>query len=451
MTTRDLPVDRGSPAADLGEDAYPQDLARIVRARWHAIEAGPVAATLPLLETRTLEHVLSVCYQASLLREEGRSISFRLAFSGPEAFAMAGGPPASLHRLLFTHRRPLDEHELRQLTPAAGFHSSLIGAQLGDDGIPQVWGLIHSGPRWLQSVRGGREIRQAIPPVLVIAVTGPGRVLVSKGAITIAELSGGALCGPGMDVLLARWMSDVFTPVHGMQAALPGPPAAVIGQAQVDPTFGPLLNQHVLRRILATIRGAQHGGTLILLPPHQADDELTSGEHLTLKYKFGDEEPRRRILTLTAQIIDELGSLGAASGRESAAHWTEYEDSSAPALAALDEALFEVAHLVAALADVDGAVLMTTSLELLGFGGEIAGNLPEVATVARALDLEATEREWVRTDRVGTRHRSAYRLCQAIRDAVVVVISQDGGLRFVRWHDNAVTYWDQVATGPWEV
>ena len=94
---------------------------------------------------------------------------------------------------------------------------------------------------------------------------------------------------------------------------------------------------------------------------------------------------------------------------------------------------------------------MTSGLELLGFGGEIAGDLPEVEMVARALNLEATQREWVRTDRVGTRHRSAYRLCQAVRGAIAVVISQDGGLRFVRWHDDAVTYWDQVATGPWEI
>ena len=44
-----------------------------------------------------------------------------------------------------------------------------------------------------------------------------------------------------------------------------------------------------------------------------------------------------------------------------------------------------------------------------------------------------------------------HRLCQAVGDAIAVVISRDGGLRFVRWHDDAVSYWDQLATGPWEV
>jgi hypothetical protein len=90
---------------------------------------------------------------------------------------------------------------------------------------------------------------------------------------------------------------------------------------------------------------------------------------------------------------------------------------------------------------------MTDALEVLGLGVEIAGELTEVTQVARALDLEGAEREWVRTDRVGMRHRSAYRLCQALHDALVLVVSQDGALRFIRWHDDGVAYWEQLPTG----
>ena len=130
--------------------------------------------------------------------------------------------------------------------------------------------------------------------------------------------------------------------------------------------------------------------------------------------------------------------------------WSAYEASRARQLGEMDESLFEVAHLVADLTRVDGAVLMSDCLEILGFGVEIAGELPEVPRVARAHDLEGIQREWVRTDRVGTRHRSAYRLCQSVREALALVVSQDGGLRFIRWHDDGVTYWEQVATGPFE-
>ena len=45
---------------------------------------------------------------------------------------------------------------------------------------------------------------------------------------------------------------------------------------------------------------------------------------------------------------------------------------------------------------------------------------------------------------MGTRHRSAYRLCNELRDVIAVVISQDGNVRFVKCKDEAVTYWDQA-------
>lgn len=54
-------------------------------------------------------------------------------------------------------------------------------------------------------------------------------------------------------------------------------------------------------------------------------------------------------------------------------------------MAEIDEALFEVAQLLADLTRVDGTVLITDSLEVLGFGAEIAGDLPEaLASCARA-------------------------------------------------------------------
>jgi hypothetical protein len=97
-----------------------------------------------------------------------------------------------------------------------------------------------------------------------------------------------------------------------------------------------------------------------------------------------------------------------------------------PGVTHLDEALFEMAHLIAGLFAVDGAVVLTKRLELLGFGAEISGALEPVSVVARALDAESEQTEPESTDGVGTRHRSVYRLCQAVHDLIAVVISQDG-------------------------
>ena len=64
--------------------AYPSDLAALVLTRWgEATAAGQI--DLPTPASSTLAHVLSTCYLATLLREEGRPVTFRLAVSEPEA------------------------------------------------------------------------------------------------------------------------------------------------------------------------------------------------------------------------------------------------------------------------------------------------------------------------------------------------------------------------------
>jgi DNA integrity scanning protein DisA with diadenylate cyclase activity len=88
-------------------------------------------------------------------------------------------------------------------------------------------------------------------------------------------------------------------------------------------------------------------------------------------------------------------------------------------------------------------VVMSKQNELLGFGGMISGRLPAVTSVARALDLEGEKVAEEGTANVGARHRSAYRLAGALPGSVAVVISQDGGVRWVCQKGGRVTYWEQ--------
>lgn len=441
-------VERGD-STQPSAHAYPHDLTDAVYRRCaDALVGTGIHLTLP--DPAQLDAVLSVCYQASLLREEGRTVAFRVAWAGADMFPRAAGPPAGLHRLVFSEPRPFDQQELRRLAPAAMFSRTLIGAS-SDRDEPRIWGIIHSGAHWLQSLRGGRETQQAIPPIMIVAVSGPGRMLVSAGGITIAELTHGTLIGRGMDVFQAAWLEDVFAAIGGIELPRLTDGHAATLPAAVDPKFGAVLACHVLRRVLAIVRGAEHGGMLVIVPESDANEFLTNGRHIRLKYPFVSEEPRRRLRTLTTTIINELATAYADISKTNAVGWRQYEMSDVTRVIDGDAALFEAAHLVADLTHVDGAVVLTSGLDLVGFGGEIAGDLPDVPRVMRARDLAGEDREWVRTDRVGTRHRAAYRLCHTLRAAVAIVVSQDGGLRFVRWHNDAVTYWEQVATAPWEV
>jgi hypothetical protein len=396
-----------------------------------------------------LEELLSTAFQASLLRDEERPVTLRLLVADADELPLDGGPPFGLLRLAFDHNRRFSVEELRRLSPAAKYHRSLLGVCVAPDGELLIWGIAQSGPRWLQSTHGGRAHATSLPDVLVIRVTGPGRLFIACGSVNVAGLNGGRLTDGAMDVFESDWLPERFAEAREEIAILHREAAAgaSVAWGEVDLGVVGSLSQQMVKRVLANIRSTHHGGMLVLLPPECSEHMTTEGP-IRMKYACSDEEPRRRFRTLLLAVMRVLAAAaGLTAPWEGSLGWGAYRGWHSPELAAFDEAIFEMAHLIAALANVDGAVVLTKRFEVLGFGAEITGDLPEVTTVERALDLEGTVREAEVVDAVGTRHRSAYRLCARFHEALAIVVSQDGGVRFVAWKDGAVTYWDHASLG----
>ena len=424
------------------QDAYPADLALFVRERWDEGKGGP------LPDTDTLETLISTCYQASLLREEERAVTFRVILCEPDRLPPREGPPGGIHRLEFPEPRQFDLQEIRRLSPAADYYRSLIGIVWDEEEGLRIWGLVHSGPRWLRADQGGRNAPPPLPPVPILRVRGPGRIAVDVGSEALGKLDEGRLSDVSMDVFTSRWFPATFAPVRGEIAEIHAElreQARKKGEvwARLDNDVIRVIGQHTIKRIISAVRGSHHGGTLVIVPPDLAEDILRD-RYVSLKYKFSDGEPRRRFRTLIVEVMNTLARSYAGTPARDPVGWEDYEASSDEDLSELDEAIFEVAHLIAGLTAVDGAVVMTQRFELLGFGGEISGELPAVEVVARALDVEADEIVEEPAESFGTRHRSAYRLCNELPDVIAVVISQDGNIRFVKCKDGALTYWNQV-------
>jgi hypothetical protein len=144
------------------------------------------------------------------------------------------------------------------------------------------------------------------------------------------------------------------------------------------------------------------------------------------------------------KAIVRLSQLATEQGTPSAG-WTEYQTLMDTKLSDLDEALFDFAHFLADLMAVDGALVVTQALELVGFGAELRFDATDLKGVRHALDLEGDI--WVNEplDNVGTRHRAVYRFCHGYPRCLAIVVSQDGSVQFVRKHNGAVTYWNQLS------
>ncbi len=431
--------------------AYPRQLAEFAHQRWNelALQTNPGPCTprhggLP--GRAALESLISVAYQASLLTEENRAVKFRLFVGEPEQLPSSAGPPNGLHRLRFDIPRPYDDHEIRRLSPAAKYHRSLIGVRsLGGDRF-EIWGMLQSGPRWLQSARGGRSIPSPVPhDAVVLRVPGPGRIAVSLGDVTLAEIRGGQLLVDSMDVFEGGFIKSRFAHLRaGVMAeheeAMRGAPGVML-----DPNVMGAVTMQMVKRLVSTIRESHNGGAILFIPREHIGRLVNEERAIRVKYAFADEEPRRRYRTLMLAVLRELTISG--SEQEPRPHrigWDTYQGSTRPAITALDEAILEMSQLLAGLCDVDGAVMLTEYFEVLGFGCEIGGQLPEVTSVRRARNLDGSEYQVVAVDGVGTRHRSAYRLCAREHDAMAIVVSQDGSVQIVACHDGTPTYWEHV-------
>jgi hypothetical protein len=436
--------------------AFPRDLATFVTKHWEdaIVFRDPycwltAGSPEPLPDPILLESLLSTCYQASLLREEDRPVRFRLMLRQPESFGDDEGPPVGLHRLVFTKPRPFNEHEIRRLSPATTFCRSLIG--VGFDSTREavnIWGQIHSGPGWIQSIDGGRRMFHPLPPALVVSVLGPGRITVSKGSVTVGKLWSGRITSPSTEIADAEWVKDAFAATNAELLRLHGEDQRKDSRpwATVDPDFARLIVHRAFRQIISRVRDGRHGGTLVLVPPELAAELCSPNPFLSIKYAFTDERSRRRLQDTVVRVMNSLSQVhGARDDPVRTVGWLEYVTSTASAIALAEEALIEAAHFVADLTAVDGAVVITKTFEILGFGGEISGGLEAVTTIARALDADATGTQIEPTETYGTRHRSAYRLCAALPEAVAIVISQDGDVRSIKYKGGQVTCWAQVA------
>jgi hypothetical protein len=413
-------------------NAYPPDLARYVEAHW---PAGPSSLSVP---PKLLDQALSAAFQASLTSEEARPTRFRLLLTPMQELPEGGVPNEGVLRLKFDRSRLLHADELRRLAPAVPFETSLIGAQPEEDKL-RIWGIAHSGPAWLAPSWGGRSLVANWTYDPVIHVTGPGNIAVRRAGKLVGAIERGLLVDTTIDVFDSDWLPAMFVrereEVRAEHNALQ---ARTASPTSVDPTLVGRVGQHMLRRAIQLVRGARHGGMLLVV---NAALELPSRDvdGVRLKYHFGQDEPSHRYRTLLLRILEAV----AAASPKGSVGWSDFASNGSEHLEKLEQAVFELSRVIANLTAIDGAVVLDKRLGLLGFGAEVSAELPTPRRVWRALDTEGRERQADDFENVGTRHRAAYRFVNDHPDGLAIVISQDGGVSFVANREQEVVFWEQ--------
>lgn len=389
-----------------------------------------------------IREVCDVLYASSFLREEGRAVRARVIFAPPEAFAGTEGPPEGTHAVRFTNSHPLTANEIKRLSPAASFYHSVIAIWPDRDRGFRIWGILNTGPRWLNLVAGGRKPSGENIHHPGIHVRDPGWLLFYQGYNLMAEWRGRDFHGPRLDVFQSRMLNERFASYHMklVESLVEGclPPALKM-DAYAD--LSHLIALQFVKRVINLVRTSGHGGSVVFLPDDQEGME-TATRWIDCKYSAAPDVAGLRFASLMQSIIRRVGQLCPEDSTVEDA-WQVFRTSHDAELDRLEEAFFELARLFSDLMQVDGTLVLDKRVKLIGFGGEIRVD-HNVLQVGHARDLEGTQVTSWNVQGDGTRHRSVYRLCSVEPEVIGFVISQDGHVRMIANVNESVVFWQHT-------
>ena len=403
--------------------AYPPEVAAALRRQWP--EHG-----LALPAPAVLTHFIAEGYQASLLREEDRPVQCHLFLSPTLTVGQLPAPPpevmAAYQILAFHHPRAYTKQELRRLSPITQRPGTLLSVGIAPTNELLIQGLVFATRPW-DHVDAPHDTA-LLPPALYMQVAGPGRLAFFCGTQPVLVLQQGQLGDYRGRAFPIGWLSGL---------AEQETDEALVQPAGANVAFARQLGSHGLHRCLARVRAQGHGGLLVLVPSASASQLVRAAGVLRPKYDVRHNDFGVRYRELLTRLLARSAALGITT-------WAAYRLATDGELQQLHTELEQFAELLADLMAVDGALVLDKQFSLFGFGVEIAAPAPTTSLVYRALDAEGSQLQAEAADSGGTRHRAAYRLCQAAAGCLAIVVSQDGSIRLVRQRAGQVLFWNQL-------
>lgn len=422
--------------------SHPKDLARAVSAQIKRRRRRQ-----PPLELLT--NLFQEMYFASLLTEESEPIHFHIVYLDPSN--PDPSPPKRIVKDRWSFVRlgvpiRLSASNLVKIAKASDPRTSSFAVYPDSDARLLVWGLIDQQNRYHDFLNYDSSSGPERPGLFHADVVGPGHLAVTIGYQKVAELRIDTLLGDTIDILHGGPIYRVLLPgIASYLATVENrvPPEILLSREE---STSLLVSDWIesLCRLLLRVQSLRHGGALIMLPSPSVDD-------LNVKYRIKYDRLRTALEEHAYLSVQKTFA-------EDQIHELLDEDADdIPTDLHLDESIygFELEEteseingaiwFIALLTRVDGAVVLTPTLDVRGFGAEITDNeVPD--QVAFATNQSASKRGLRKADynHFGTRHRSMMRYCFKHPGSIGFVISQDGDVRVItRLHDRSVV-WENI-------
>lgn len=436
---------------------YPKDIKKLLEQAWQrkGIVLPKVTDLLP--EDDILEELVEVAYHASFKTEEQRKIAFRVAFCSKSELEKESDAIYEIRQVEFPSPIPYNVNELFRLAPATDHRKVLIGVTAADKSPRRssgtklkIWGLIDTGLGLWKFVRREGNKGFASLSCLTISSDAPGNLTISLSSEVLVILRHGELYIPPLHSLRYGPLSEFF---QRAQNQIYEDFFSTIGNQENGPLplFSDPKEEYIkyLERLIFHIRDKLHGGTLIVLSQNLSIDDIIKENKISIKYRC--EYDIVWDLIIKKANLEYRGSkifqsmVGTKADMPNEKYWES--KSIEMDLRKTESYLYDSVLFLSSLASVDGALVITDKLNLLGFGGEFrvyGETRNNVKFSEDAFGRKVNERSY---ESLGTRHRSAFRFCSEYPNSVAFVISQDGDVKAVRKINNDLIVWPDPNAG----
>jgi hypothetical protein len=375
--------------------------------------------------------LLRTAYLASMRTEEGRFVLGSITFADP---ASPEQSPPLLRRADypgFTRlkpKRPFDVENLVKISRAINKWAGSIAVFGRTLDELQIWGVVDQLVE--QNVRLHAEGEGGFlnPGSLTVSIDGVGEVSAFQGDVFLGGIRQQAIVEKEVDALrcpemFERGLNQFSESASAIATVFRRDEAKVLVRMVYEWT-------NTIARLCITLRRSGTGGAF-LLTPRPRMNMLKVGTRFdysrlsdALILNVSDLEYSSLIDEVAERLSEKEGGVPDDVHSEDDLAETDAEDRNSELRGAV--------KLVASLASLDGVVLLTPGLRVIGFGAKI-GNGRAAQTVYDGASYLRKGQSAKRIDpsRFGTRHGSMLRYCAQDREAIGVVVSQDRQVRLI--------------------
>jgi hypothetical protein len=339
-----------------------------------------------------LAEMLEVAFWASLTTNEGRPTRVRMAM-------LRHGTRAGVQA--FKRPIPYTEEAVGQLAPAV-WSTGWLAVDVFQQPLC-IWGISQ------------HPIYDRIGAI-TIEVTDPGIIRVGIGALRSMVVFGGrstAFLRDAQDMTLTTRLRSIL-----------GKDVSGKSMAETSTAWRECLALGLLARMVLEDR---HGGMLLVVP-HETDAWKSSLKPFAHEYVEPDSAIRDSIRAAERHEISRANVFTKLNQSDAS---DSIKDAMLAAFSQINWDPEDILRPVARLAAVDGAVVLSDEIDILGFGAMIS-----VSSVPDLYLIQPGQRDAVKIrveDAGGTRHQSAVRFVGHHHGSFALVISHEGHLSLAHW------------------